>query len=116
MSRLFPALLLFLLVGWALPVWSWAEWLILLGILTLLAGLGTVLASFQGSSPTGGFGGVLVAFLGICITLIGASMTAYRTVAEAALRFIGGLPTESVIVGGMLAGFVLAAAVRSKGR
>src|SRR5438067_2222149 len=116
MSRLFPALLLFLLVGWALPAWSWAGCLILLGILTLLAGLAAILASFQGSSPTSGFGGVLVAFLGICITLIGVGMTGYRTVAEAALRFIGGLPTESIIVGGMLTGFVLAAAVRSKGR
>jgi hypothetical protein len=108
MTRLVSLLLAFLLFGWMLPSWAWAICPILLGVLLVLAGLAAMVGSSHGPSPTNGLGGVLGAFLGVCVILLGVGMTGYRCHNEAALRWFASVPDENVIAGGVVTGLLLA--------
>lgn len=109
MSRLISLLLAFVLFGWALPRWGAALCPMFLGILLLLAALRGMVASFGGFDPTAGLGSVLVAFVGVCVALVGVGMTGHREAADGLTDWFGSLPTEGIVIGGLIVGFVLAA-------
>ena len=98
------------------PTGPWAIYFILGGLLMLLFGLGSIAAGWRSPALTGGLGGVFVAFTGCCVLLVGMGMTEHRAAAEAVLDRVGSVPTEAIVIGGLVAGFVLAAITRSRGR
>jgi hypothetical protein len=116
MRRLMSLFLAFILFGWVLPRWGWALCPMLLGILMFLVGLRGILASSGDANPASGLGGVVLAFLGVSVALLGLGMSGNRDLAERFLRWSGSLPTEEVLVGSFVVGFVLAALAGSSRR
>lgn len=109
MARIFWLLLAFFLFGWALPHWGWALCPMFLGFLLVLGGFRGMIASFGGFDPLGGLGSLLLAFVGVCVVLLGVGMTGHRQAADALLNWFDSLPTEGIVIGGLVVGFVLAA-------
>ena len=116
MRRLMSLFLAFILFGWMPPGWGWAACPMLLGILMFLVGLRAILASSGDANPASGLGGVVLAFLGVSVALLGLGMSGQRDLAERFLRWSGSLPTQGVVIGSFVLGFVLAALARSSRR
>ena len=106
MLRLLSVLCLFLTVGWLLPRGLWGVVPVVLGLLMVLAGLGSIIASSGEPGPSG-LGGVAVAFLGICVTVVGLVMGGHRDLAERLLDLLGSVSVETALVGGFMIGIVL---------
>lgn len=106
MLRLLSLLCLFLTVGWLLPRGLWGVVPVALGLLMVVTGLGSVIASSSEPGPSG-LGGVAVAFLGICVTIIGLLMGGQGDLAQRVLNLCGSISVESALVGGFIIGLVL---------
>lgn len=106
MLRLLSLLCLFLLVGWLLPRGLWGVVPVVLGLLMLVTGLGSIIASSSEPGPSG-LGGVAVAFLGICMTVVGLVLGGHGELAQRLLDLCGSISVESAIAGGFVIGLVL---------
>jgi hypothetical protein len=80
-----------------------------LGILLVTSGLLGLVGSMGRPGATRGLGSVLVAFVGVCISLVGLVAGGHRNIAEAILSWFDSISIESVMIGGLIVGIVLAA-------
>jgi hypothetical protein len=92
LDTLLILVVLFFLFGWTLPPWAWGVVPVVLGIVIFFAAMASISASFRNPSPTSGLGGVLGAFFGIVVFIVGFGMAGQADSTDSIIGWIGLVP------------------------